>query len=103
MASQVINWKRASTFGATVTYTPETGWPTNLTGVTVTSDIRDANRKLYTCTVVITSPTTFTVTNSSTDLWAVGSAYWDIRFTKDGTVFFSDTVVINVIDNVTTA
>jgi hypothetical protein len=53
--------------------------------------------------VVLTSPTTFTVTNSSTDLWAVGSAYWDIRFTQNGTVFFSDTVVINVIDNVTTA
>ena len=103
MASQIITWKRASTFGATVTYTPDTGWPANLDDVTVTSDIRDSNRKIYSLTVVKTSSTTFNVTYSSTQDWALGSGYWDIRFESGGTVFFSDTVVINIIDNVTIA
>jgi hypothetical protein len=101
MASQVITYKRASTFGATCTYTPESGGPANLDGLTITSDIRDANNRIYSCTVTVTSPTTFTVFYGDTAGWALGSAYWDIRFTNNGIIFFSDTVILNVINNVT--
>jgi len=101
MASQVITYKRASTFGATCTYTPESGGPPNLNGLTITSDIRDANGRIYSCTVTVTSPTTFTVFYGDTSGWALGSAYWDIRFTNNGIIFFSDTVVLNVINNIT--
>jgi hypothetical protein len=101
MASQVITFKRATTFGASCTYTPEAGGPTNLDGVTVTSDIRDANRKVYTTTVTKTSPTTFTVYYGDTSVWAVGTAYWDLKFSQNGIVFFSDTVLMDIINNVT--
>jgi hypothetical protein len=101
MASQVIPYKRTSTFSASCTYTPESGGPTNLDGITITSDIRDANGRVYSCTVVKTSSTTFTVSLSDTSGWSLGSAYWDIRFTQNGVIFFSDTVILSVSNNIT--
>jgi hypothetical protein len=100
--NQVIEFKRSSTFGAVVTYTPETGWPTNLTGVTITSNIRDSRNSLFDFTVVVTSPTTFNVTMDAavTEKWAVGTAFWDIRFDW-GTISLSQTALINVVNNVT--
>ena len=98
--NQVIEFKRSSTFGATVTYTPETGWPTDLTGVTITSSIRDSRNTLFDFTVVLTSPTTFTVTADNTDKWAVGTAFWDIRFDW-GTISLSQTALLNIVNNVT--
>jgi len=100
--TNVIPYKRTSTFGASCQYVPEAGGPVNLDGITVTSDIRDASARLYTCTVVKTSSTTFTVSLSDTSKWALGSAYWDIRFTQNGVIFFTDTVVLSVSNNVTT-
>ena len=100
--TNVIPYKRTSTFGASCEYVPEAGGPTNLDGITITSDIRDASGKLYTCTVVVTSSTTFTVSLSDTSKWAIGSAYWDIRFSQNGVIFFTDTVVLSVCNNVTT-
>lgn len=101
MATQIVTFKRATTFVASCTYTPDSGGRPNLTGVTITSDIRDANRKVYISTVNVTSPTTFTITYDNTSDWSVGSAYWDIRFSENGVVFFSDTVVLNIINNIT--
>ena len=100
--NQVIEFKRSSTFGAVVTYTPETGWPANLTGVTITSNIRDSRNTLFDFTVVLTSPTTFNVTMDAavTEKWAVGTAFWDIRFDW-GTISLSQTALVNVINNVT--
>ena len=58
--------------------------------------------RLYSCTVVVTSSTTFTVSFSDTSGWHLGSAYWDIRF-SDGIIFFSETAVLNIVNNVTVA
>jgi hypothetical protein len=100
--NQVIEFKRSSTFGAVVTYTPETAWPTDLTGVTITSNIRDSRNSLFDFTVVLTSPTTFNVTMdaSVTEKWAVGTAFWDIRFDW-GTISLSKTALLNIVNNVT--
>ena len=102
MATDIIQFKRGSTFGASVTYTASEGSPPDLTGLTITSDIRDSAGKLYSCTVVVTSSTTFTVSFSDTSNWHLGSAYWDIRF-SDGIIFFSETAVLNIVNNVTVA
>jgi hypothetical protein len=97
---EVIEFKRSATFGATVTYTPETGWPNDLTGVTITSSIRDSRGSLFNFVVVVTSPTTFTVTSDETEKWSVGTAFWDIRFDW-GTISLSQTALLNIVNNVT--
>jgi hypothetical protein len=101
MATQTITFKRASTFYASVTYTPDSGGAPTLDGVTITSDVRDAHGKIYACAVTLTSPTTFSVSYDATAAWSLGSAYWDIRFANNGVVFFSDTAVLNIVDNIT--
>ena len=101
MATSVVNFKRASTFGASCTYTPETGGPPDLNGISIASDVRDANGKIYSCSVDVLDPTHFNISYENTSGWALGSAYWDIRFSESGVVFFSDTVVLNIINNVT--
>jgi hypothetical protein len=80
--------------------TVTSGSPT-LDGVTITSDVRDSHGKIYVCSVVVTSPTTFSVSYDATAAWNLGSAYWDIRFANNGVVFFSDTAVLNIVDNIT--
>jgi len=102
MATPIIPFKRSSTFAAACEYVPEQGGPSNLDGITITSDIRDAGGKISYCTVVVTSPTTFNVSYSDTSKWHLGSSYWDIRFARNGVVFFTDTVILSVINNVTT-
>ena len=99
--TNVVPIKRASTFGAACTYTPEQGGPNDLTGVTITSDIRDAKGKVYVCDVVLIDPTHFKITYDQSSLWAIGTAYWDIRFSKEGVVFYSDTVLLDIIPQVT--
>ena len=103
MATTVIEFKRGTSFGAVCTYTPEAGGPANLTGVTISSSIRDSAHKLYSLTVTTTSPTTFTLSyaGDSSDWW-LGTAYWDIRFSYGaGSVFYTQTLILNVIPNIT--
>lgn len=102
MATQIVQFKRVSTFAATCTYTPYESGPPNLDGLTITSDVRDSANRIYNCSVEIISPTIFTITYSDTSNWNLGSAYWDIRFAKNGVIFFSDTVVLSIVNNVTT-
>lgn len=104
MATTVIEFKRGTSFGAICTYTQDTpSAPANLTGVTVTSALRDAAHKLYNLTVTVTSPTTFNVTytGDSSD-WYLGTAYWDLRFGYGtGSAFYTQTIILNVIPNIT--
>jgi hypothetical protein len=106
MATTVIEFKRGTSFGAACTYTQdgETA-PPDLDGVGITSSIRDSAHKLYNLTVAVTSPTEFslTYTGDSSDWW-LGTAYWDIRFAYgegSGSVFYTQTLILNVIPNVT--
>lgn len=102
MATDTFNFKRGQTFGATCTYVPEAGGPTNLDGVTIASSIKDASSNApYATTVTIIDPTHFTVRYSDTANWRVGTAYWDIKFSVGDIVFMTETVVINVVPNVT--
>ena len=102
MSTSVI-FKRGTTFAGTCTYTPDTGGPSTITSVTITSNIILADG--------VTVPLTITKagnglsfvasTSASTGEWALGTARWDIKFVNAGAVFFSDTMRLSVIDQVT--
>jgi hypothetical protein len=104
MATTVIEFKRGTSFGANCTYVQDgPSAPADLTGVTVSSSVRDSAHKLYALTVTVTSPTTFSLSyaGDSSD-WFLGTAYWDIRFAYgSGSVFYTQTLILNVIPNIT--
>jgi hypothetical protein len=43
----------------------------------------------------------FVASYSPTDAWTLGGARWDIRFAYSTTVFYSETMRLNIIDQVT--
>jgi len=95
-------FKRGVTFIGAGTYATEPGWPASLTGVTIVTALLDAHNKLHYFDVVITSPTTFTVTSNQTQEWNIGTAYWDIKFYQNTSeVFYSATVRLEILPNVT--
>lgn len=100
--STSVTFKRGTTFAATVTYTPETGGPANLLTTTVTSDIIDAGNATYPCTITMAvDGLSFVASYPTTGSWNLGNARWDIKFAYGSTVFYSETMRLNVIDQVT--
>ena len=103
MATSVI-FKRGTTFAGTCSYTPDAGGPSNLTSTTIQSDIILSDGQVVPMTITKAgNGLSFTAASSaSTANWALGTARWDIKFTYAGAVFFSDTMRLQVIDQVTT-
>jgi hypothetical protein len=100
--STSVTFKRGTTFAGTVTYTPEAGGPANLLTTTVTSDIIDYAGNVYPCTITMAgNGLSFVASFSPTANWTLGSARWDIKFAYGTTVFYSETMRLNVIDQVT--
>jgi hypothetical protein len=100
--STSVTFKRGTTFAGTVTYTPETGGPANLLTTTVTSSIIDYANNTYPCTITMAvDGLSFVASYSPTANWSLGSARWDIKFAYGSTVFYSETMRLNVIDQVT--
>jgi len=100
--STSVTFKRGTTFAATVTYTPEAGGPANLLTTTVTSSVIDYSGAVYPLTITMAGDgLSFVASFSPTDAWALGSSRWDIRFAYGSTVFFSQTLRLNIIDQVT--
>ena len=102
-----LTFKRGSTFSATATWTPVAGGLANLSGCTVTSDVKDAAGDLQALTVSVDGThliVTLTATAASTAEWTVGPARWDIRVLQaGGTVFYTETKQITVVPEVTPA
>lgn len=100
--SKTIKFKRGSTFAADCTM-QASGSLTDLTDVIITSGIEDSCGKLHPATVAIVDPTllTFKVTIANTSRFSVGSAFWDIKFFRGGVAFYTETVEVNVIKQVT--
>lgn len=94
-------FKQGQTFAGVATYTPETGWPANLTGVTIYSALLDARNKKHYFTITVQSPTQFTMFYENTQDWNPGTAYWDIQFSLADVVFYSETIRIAITPNVT--
>ena len=103
MSCNTVIFKRGSSFAASCVYTPEEGGPANLAGITVTSTIIDANKASYDLTVEMgMSLLDFTAYYiGDTSGWATGTARWDIRFSEGTTVFYSETMRLDVIGQVT--
>jgi hypothetical protein len=100
--STSVTFKRGTTFAATVTYTPEAGGPANLLTTTVTSSIIDAAGQTYPLTITMAGDgLSFVASYSTTSAWTLGSARWDIKFAYGTTVFYSETMRLNIIDQVT--
>jgi hypothetical protein len=100
--STSVTFKRGTTFAGTVTYTPEAGGPANLLTTTVTSSIIDAANQVYPTTITMAGDgLSFVASYSPTANWSLGSARWDIKFAYGTTVFYSETMRLNVIDQVT--
>jgi len=100
--STTVTFKRGTTFAGTVTYTPQTGGPANLLTTTVTSDILDSSNNRYPCTITMAvDGLSFVASVADTSDWTLGNARWDIKFAYGTTVFYSETMRLSVIDQVT--
>jgi len=96
-------FKRGTTFSASVTYTPAAGGPADLTAATITSSIVDSSRSQY--DLVITKAVdglSFTAAFAgSTSSWGLGLAKWDIKIVNGGSTFYSETLRLDIIEQVT--
>jgi hypothetical protein len=104
MSCNTVTFKRGTNFGSSTVFTPEAPPAIqNLIGVTVTSTIVDADRNEYDLTVVVAgNGLSFTANYvGSTADWAIGTARWDIKFTQGTTIFYSDTMRLDIIGQVT--
>jgi len=103
MSCNTVTFKRGSSFSASMVWNPEPGGIANLIGVTVTSTIIDAQQNEYdlTATVAPNGLSVAFVYPASTSAWAIGTAKWDIKFLNGGTVFYSETMRIDLIGQVT--
>jgi hypothetical protein len=104
MSCNTVTFKRGTNFGSSTVFAPEPPPAIqDLTGVTVTSTIVDADRNEYELTVVVAGDfLSFTADYvGSTADWAIGTARWDIKFTQGTTIFYSDTMRLDIIGQVT--
>ena len=100
--STTVTFKRGTTFAATVTYTPEAGGPANLLTTTVTSNIIDSDDNTYPCTITMAGGgLSFVASVPDTTNFSLGNARWDIKFAYGTTIFYSETMRLSVIDQVT--
>jgi hypothetical protein len=102
MSCNTVTFKRGTSFAGTVTYTPDAGGPANLLTTTVTSTIVDSQWNEYPLTInMAVNGLSFVATYPDSSDWALGVAKWDIKFNYGGSIFFSDTMRLDVIAQVT--
>ena len=104
--TQAIDFKRGATFSVQATYKDSTGAPINLTGITITSSVRDVSDTLVlslTCTPLnqSTNAGQYTISGGSTAAWPVGELEWDIQYSTGGVITYTETLTLNMITSVT--
>jgi hypothetical protein len=102
--SNQVKFKRGGTFSAEITITP-TGSLTNLVGVAIQSSVLDSRSLPYALQVSIPDQNglVFSLRGDNTKSWNLGPAIWDIKFIRDGVVFYSDTIELNIVKPATPA
>jgi len=69
---------------------------------TITSSIIDSDDNTYPCTITVAGDgLSFVASVPDTTKWTLGNARWDIKFAYSTTIFYSETMRLNVIDQVT--
>ena len=101
--TQVVTWKRGSTLAFNCTYTQDNpAAPADLTGVGITSQAQDANGFMWPFQVTVLSPTSFNLVYvGDTSNFAVGQGSVDICLDYSGSIFYTETWLLNVELNVT--
>lgn len=97
-------FKRGDSFNCTdLVWTPSAGEPADLEGWTVESSILDADRKRHELTV--TNPSgdyiNYVAFLLDTSEWAVGDAYWDVKYYHTSGIVRTETWTFTVTPQVT--
>lgn len=100
-----INIKRGDTLYLVCTYTDNSDVPVDLTSVGIESKVMTSTKIHYLDLVVtkldqITNKGKFTITKNPTDVLEVGKYFWDIQYTESGLVQSTETMVLNVLEDV---
>lgn len=100
-----INIKRGDTLYLVCTYTDNNDVPIDITNVAIESKVMNSVKVHYLDLVVtkldqITNPGKFTITKNPAHNLDVGKYFWDIQYTENGLVQSTDTMILNVIQDV---
>lgn len=102
-----LKFKRGATFRAVCTYIPpEGGGLPSLDGAQITSELRvpPAGKLVQELTVqpaVDGMSFTLYATDKETTLWPIAALAWDIRVEIDGEVIYTETIALQVIQQIT--
>lgn len=97
-----IGLKRGSTFSMKGTYSPVPGALESLTGAVVTSQVRKGGALVRNIDVeVAPDGMSFAMEGGDTTDWPLGLLEWDVRIELDGVAIYTDTVLVDLLKNVT--
>jgi len=96
-----LTHKQGQSLGWTALYTPETGWPANLSGVTITSTFIDSQGVLRSITVVKNVNNLEFTATANTSAWSIGVGNIDFKLTSGGSTWYTETIAINVVKHIT--
>lgn len=103
---QEIELKRGDTFLMSCTYSDNADLPIDITNVTIKSQVRDAQGVLLQELVVtkldqVTNKGKFTLGTVSGYSFPLGRHSWDIEYTSNGQVQSTETIFLNIIQDIT--
>ena len=92
---------KPGTFSVTYAYSPGVNDPATLSGITITSGLRDSSRGYHPLTVTKAGDNlSFTLT-SDTDDWAAGQAVYDVKLQSGAVVWFFSKTLVTVSEAIT--
>ena len=103
----IVNFKRGDTFEAAVRLRDDMGALVDLVAgsITCASQIRDSEdvliQQLSVANDTVPTGKVLSATAVQTASWPVGQLFWDVQWSKDGKVFSTDTLTIDVEKDVT--
>lgn len=99
-----IAFKRGSSFAPRVGYTPGPGGPATLADMDIASEVRTPRGGPVASLEIAKAPDGLSFTATAADgtaTWPEGPVHWDIKFTYADIVFYSETVSIEILREVT--
>jgi hypothetical protein len=98
-----ISLKRGASLDLTLDFQSDAGAPIDLTGATITSQVRDSSDNLVLALTPVATANAgeVRITVADTSLWPLGLLRCDVRVAVAGMVEFSDAFLIQVTRSVT--